>query len=69
MAFSDNYWGTGYGGWSLYFDPKVVQGVLDVASRFPIDMDIFERYNRIVQFVQQEPMLWGANCQKVFPTA
>lgn len=25
----------GYGGWSLYFAPEIVAGVLNVASEFP----------------------------------
>jgi hypothetical protein len=28
--FSDQCWVMGYGGWSLYFDPNVVRGVLDL---------------------------------------
>jgi len=67
--FSDHCWVMGYGGWSLYFDPKVVQGVLALASRFPVDVDTHERYKRIVQFVQQPSTVLGVNWQKVFPEA
>jgi len=51
-SFSDSKWVGGYGGWSLYFDPKIVQGVLDLASRFPDNMDSTARYNQIVMFTQ-----------------
>jgi len=68
-SFSDESWDMGYGGWSLHFDPKVVQGVLDLASQFPDDVDTHERYRRIIQFVFQQPTLLAANRQKVFPDA
>ena len=58
----------GYGGWSMYFEPKIVQGVLDLAARFPDDLDVFERYNRIVHFVQYEQPFLRENWQAVFPT-
>ena len=64
--FSDHCWVMGYGGWTLYFDPKVVQGVLDLASGFPDNMDTFERYNKIVRFVPYDPTLLQTNWQDVF---
>ena len=51
-TFSDHCWEMGYGGWSLYFDPKVVQMVLWLARRFPDTMDTSKRYNKIVRLVQ-----------------
>ena len=65
--FSDRCWIMGYGGWSMYFEPKIVQGVLDLASRFPDNLDAFERYNRIVQFVQYDQPFFPENWQAVFP--
>lgn len=50
--FSDHDWDTGYGGWSLYFDPKAVQGVVDLASQFPTNLNSKERYNMIIRFLQ-----------------
>jgi hypothetical protein len=65
-AFSDQYWATGYGGWSLYFDPKAVEGVLDLAARFPANLDSEGRYSMIVRFLLDRTFL-GANMQRVFP--
>lgn len=66
-AFSDHKWVMGYGGWSLYFDPKIIEAALDLASRFPDDLDTYERYNQIVRLVQRHPTSPGANWQKAFP--
>jgi hypothetical protein len=65
--FSDYCWTTGYGGWSLFFDPKTVQAVLDLASHFPENMDSWERYNQIVRFLQNDERYLHANWQPVFP--
>ena len=66
--FSDSRWVMGYGGWALYFDPGIIQGVLDLAARFPENMDTFERYKEVVRFMHDQPSLqrhWRA----VFPAA
>ena len=57
----------GYGGWSLFFDPKAIQAVLNLASHFPEDMDSWERYNKIVRFLQSDERYRRANWQRVFP--
>ncbi len=57
----------GYGGWSVYFDPKVVQGVSDFAARVPVELSERERYNRIMEFMYQERILLGGCATKVFP--
>jgi len=65
--FSDHCWTMGYGSWSLFFDPKAVQAVLDLASHFPENMDTWERYNQIVRFLQKDERYLHANWQPVFP--
>ena len=65
-GFSDHCWKMGYGGWSLHFNPKVVEAVLELASRWPDDMDTSERYNQIVRLVQYDPKFRDANWQEVF---
>lgn len=39
----------GYGGWSLYFDPKLIEDVVQIAASFPPELNTSERYRRIVR--------------------
>jgi hypothetical protein len=66
-TFSEHCWEAGYGGWSLYFDPKAVEAVLELASRFPDEMDTFKRYNEIIRLLQYGQRFPPGNFQKVFP--
>ena len=56
-TFSQHNWNMGYGGWSLYFAPEIVNGVLNVASQFPADLAFVRRYNLILDYLQQQH--WG----------
>jgi hypothetical protein len=56
----------GYGGWSLYFDPRVVGAVLDLASRLPRDMDTFTQYNEITKLIFS-PTFRSRNWERAFP--
>lgn len=67
--FSDYCWNMGYGGWSLYFEPRLVQSVLQLAAQFPADLDIIQRYTEIVRFLQQDQSVVQAKWQAVFPAA
>ena len=51
-TFSDRSWHMGYGGWSLYFAPGIVEGVVGLALRFPENLDPFQRYNEVLQFMK-----------------
>lgn len=64
--FTDYCWTTGYGSWSIYFDPKLVQAVLELAAHFPDTQDTMERYREIVLLLQQDRPL-PAQWQLVFP--
>jgi len=48
---SEHCWYMGYGGWSLFFDPRIVQGVVDLASRFPNTASSYERYKQLLEFL------------------
>lgn len=50
-AFSDQTWWMGYGGWSLYFDPKVVQAVIEFAARRPTNADPYEGYSELCRLL------------------
>jgi hypothetical protein len=64
--FSDHCWKMGYGGWSLYFEPRLVQATLKLASEFPADLDTFERYRRVAHFLRQDQTARHATWQPVF---
>ena len=57
--FSDDTWDMGYGGWSLFFAPGVVDSFINLASSWPPDLD------RSIQFLIDA----GAYkpCKRVFP--
>lgn len=65
-SFSDQEWDMGYGGWSLYFHPKAVEGVTDMAARFPANLDSSGRYTMILHFLQSGGTFSGSNSQRVF---
>lgn len=75
-TFSGQDWAMGYGGWWLYFHPKVIEGVLDLAARFPAIQDsqehhamIQKHYDTICHFLHSRPdgTFSGANSRRVFP--
>ena len=43
--FSNTTWHMGYGGWSLFFAPEVVSGLISIASAWPRELDAVDRYN------------------------
>jgi hypothetical protein len=45
--FSNNTWSVGYGGWSLYFCPIVIEAVSVMARRLPETMDRQKAYRRM----------------------
>ena len=50
--FSEYSWRMGYGGWSLFFAPKILDGVLSLARQFPDNLDARERYRDVVRYLQ-----------------
>jgi hypothetical protein len=50
--FSDNTWHMGYGGWSLFFAPRIVEGVLSLALRFPDNLDPFQGYKEVLDYLK-----------------
>jgi hypothetical protein len=52
--FSDHTWNMGYGGWSLFFAPRIIDGVVGLALRFPEDLDPFQRYKEILNYLQDQ---------------
>jgi len=56
-TFSQHTWHVGYGGWSLYFAPEIINGAMNVVSQFPKDLNWFRRYNLILDYLRQRN--WG----------
>ncbi len=51
--FSDSTWYMGYGGWSLFFAPRIVEGVVALAGQFPEDLHPMERYKAVLRFLEE----------------
>ena len=52
-AFSDSTWHMGYGGWSLFFAPMIIEGVVALAAQFPEDLHPMERYKAVLCFLEE----------------
>jgi len=50
-TFSDHTWQMGYGGWSLFFAPRIVDGVVKLAREFPDNLHSMARYNEILRYL------------------
>ena len=50
--FSDHTWYMGYGGWSLFFAPRIVDGILSLALHFPDNLDPFQRYREVLDYLK-----------------
>jgi hypothetical protein len=50
--FSDHTRHMGYGGWSLFFAPRIVDGILSLALRFPDNLDPFQRYREVLDYLK-----------------
>jgi hypothetical protein len=42
----------GYGGWSLFFSPRIIDGVLSLALGFADKSNPFERYKKVVDYLK-----------------
>ena len=61
-SFSAESWHMGYGMWSIFFSPRIVEEVCELASEFPDDMDSFDRYRRISEALRD-----SVDTEPVFP--
>ena len=52
-AFSVHTWHMGYGGWSLFFAPRIVEGIVSLALRFPENLDPFQRYREVLGYLTE----------------
>jgi hypothetical protein len=54
---SDNIWHMGYGGWGLFFSPRIVEGVQNLALQFPDSLDAHQRYKAIWRYLYDHEAL------------
>ena len=64
-TFSDHTWAMGYGMWTLFFATRVVQGVVDLASRWPENLDYGSRYNEVLRWLEDHDAY--ERTRRVFP--
>jgi hypothetical protein len=64
-SFSAQSWQMGYGGWSLYFAPRIVQGVIDFAVQLPRDRDAHDAYRQLCSLLRD--LSPHESSQLVFP--
>jgi len=63
-TFSDHIWHVGYRGWSLFYAPRIVEGILSLALRFPENLDPFQRHRQVLDYLQDHEAYEPA--QRVF---
>jgi hypothetical protein len=63
-TFSEDSWHMGYGGWSLFFGPRVIEGVMRLASARTREMDAFDLYRAAVRYLIEEDAY--GRCRRVF---
>ncbi len=47
-TFSEHTWAMGYGGWEMFFAPRIVHGVIELAASWNESVDSYERYNQVL---------------------
>ena len=52
-TFSDHSWKAGYGGWTLYFHPEIVQAVVKLAVQFHHDATAHESLNQVRSLISE----------------
>ena len=54
-SFSQHTWrGGAYAGWALFFDPRIVDGVVRLAQEFPDHLVFIDRYNAILRYLDRD---------------
>jgi len=49
--FSEHTWHMGYGGWSLFFAPEIVIGLVKLAFAWPAELDERAQYKQVLDFL------------------
>jgi hypothetical protein len=51
-TYSNSTWEMGYGGWSLYFAPEAVAGLINIASDWTRELSSDDRYDEALRFLE-----------------
>ena len=62
-SFSENSLHMGYGGWSLYFEPELVHGLIGLTCLWPEELRGVDRYGQVCKYLYSR---WGEQCKRVF---
>ena len=52
-TFSEHTWHCGYGGWSMFFAPRLVRGVVELSRRWPRKLDAVDRYDAVLRWLEE----------------
>ncbi len=52
-TFSERTWHMGYGGWSMFFQPEIVNGFISLATEWTTELDAAARYNQALRFLAE----------------
>jgi CubicO group peptidase (beta-lactamase class C family) len=55
-AFSNQTWHTGYVGWIMYFDPKIIQAAIEFGARRSASGGGADSYNELIRLL--EPLIY-----------
>jgi hypothetical protein len=50
-TFFKHTWRMGYGGWSMFFSPEIVDGVVVLAREFPENLHPFQGYREVLKYL------------------
>jgi len=64
-TFSDNTWEMGYGGWTIFFERRVVEGIVSLSADWSEKSDDNSRYIQILKWLEDNEAY--ENTQRVFP--
>ena len=53
-TFSDYKWKSGYPGWSIFFDPKIIESIVTLALQFPETLNPCQRYNEVIALLNRD---------------
>lgn len=53
-TFSKTTWEMGYGGWSLFFSPEIISGLISIASTWNHELNAADRYNDALHYLRNQ---------------
>ena len=66
-SFSDDVWMAGYGGWILYFSPRIVRALIELATSWSAELTAQERYAAANRWLSSQASAETFSAAAVFP--